>query len=101
MLDLDRASEELKQKNYKQIQEETAWTWASRACVSYQNCENLEGTEKLVCWTVAEELYHESIEHAALSGNDGLLQQIRDAVHPYQEKAAFSMGVKSKETDTV
>lgn len=93
MLDLEKAKLELEQKSYAQIQEETAWTWASRACVSYQNCSNVSFPEKLACWSMGEEYYHEAVEHAALTvDNFGLLKQVRDAVHPFQENASNSMG---------
>lgn len=93
MIDLAKAAQELQQKTYAQIQEETAWTWASRACVSYQNCVAEKFPAKLVCWTLGEEYYHEAVEHAALnSNNPGLVQAIRDAVHPFQEKASNTMG---------
>lgn len=93
MIDLAKAKLELTQKSYAQIQDETAWTWASRACVSYQNCVAEEFPKKLVCWTLGEEYYHEAIEHAALnSNNPGLVQQIRDVVHPFQQGASDCMG---------
>lgn len=91
MLDLDKAREELKNKSYGQLQTDTAWIWSSRACVSYENSVTATGQDKLVFWSVAEELFHEGLEHAALSDEEGLVKVIRDAVHPYQEKAAASM----------
>jgi len=58
--------------------------------------------KKLICWTLAEEYYHEAIEHAALvEGKDGLVRQVREAIHPFQEKAAISMGANPKEVDVV
>jgi hypothetical protein len=92
MLDLDKAREELKNKSYGQLQTDTAWAWGSRACVSYENSIAVTGQEKLVFWSVAEELFHEALEHAAL-GIDGdmIVKAVRDAVYPYQEKAAASM----------
>lgn len=93
MLDLEKARQDLQQKSYAQIQEETAWTWASRACASYENCVKEKFPMKLICWSLGEEYYHEAIEHAALnSSNPGLVQDIRNAVHPFQEKASDSMG---------
>lgn len=93
MINLEQAKLDLQQKTYATIQEETAWTWASRACVSYQNCVAAQFPAKLICWSLGEEYYHEAIEHAALnSSNPGLVQQVRDAVHQYQEQASNSMG---------
>lgn len=102
MLDVQAALKELKEKTYGQIQYETSFKWASRAAASYQNCLSVPVEEKLVCWTIAEEFYHEAVEHAALvSNNDTLLKQIRDLVHPFQEKAAQSMGVNPEKIDLV
>lgn len=93
MVGLDKAKEELSQKTYAQIQEETAWTWSSRACVCYQNCVEEKFPAKLAWWSMGEEYAHESYEHAALTvESPNLLQQIRDAVQPYQEAASNSMG---------
>lgn len=101
MLDVESAKKELGDKSYGQIQEETAWKWASRACASYENVVEAQKARKLIYWTIAEELYHEAVEHAALSGSDELLVKIRDSVHPYQEKAAESMGVDPEALDIV
>lgn len=93
MIDLAKAKVELQQKTYAQIQEETAWTWASRACVSYQNCVSEEFPKKLGWWSLGEEYYHEAVEHAGFNAeNPSLVQQIRDAVHPFQEGASNCMG---------
>lgn len=105
MINLKEALVELQQKDYRTIQEETAWKWASRSCASYENCATVEGqSAKLVCWTLAEEYYHEAVEHAALvEGNESLVNQVRQAVHVYQEKAALVMapGKDPKELDIV
>lgn len=58
---------ELRQKSLHQIQIETAVKWASRACAA-----SLLGLPE-----DAEEYAHEAIEHAALSGNDDLLRDVR------------------------
>jgi hypothetical protein len=95
MLDLAKAKQELSQKTYAQIQEETAWTWASRACASYQGCVAADFPAKLALWSLGEEYYHEAIEHAGFSAaNPTLLQQIRDAVHPFQQGASDCMGAE-------
>lgn len=93
MLNLEQAQAELRQKNYDQIQEETAWVWGSRAAACFQNV--LDGTkDRLACWTLAEEYYHEAIEHAALSTNETLVKEIRVAISSYQEKAAAAMSAE-------
>jgi hypothetical protein len=102
MLKVDEASKELETKSYGQIQKETAWKWASRAAASYQNCSKAKHSEQLVLWTVGEEFYHEAIEHAALvESEDDLPRKIREAVHPYQEDASWSMGFDPEKADIV
>lgn len=102
MLDLDKAREELKNKSYGQLQTDTAWVLGSRACISYENSIVATGSDKLVLWSVAEELFHEALEHAALATDDSLVKTVRDAVHPYQEKAAASiMPPNEDKLDTV
>lgn len=100
MLNLEKARKEMEGKSYSQIQTDTAWTWASRASVSYEKVVSAEQDEKIVFWTVAEELYHEAVEHAALSGSDSLLKSVREAVQPYQEKAVKSIS-PGKELDII
>jgi len=59
------------------IQKETAITWAARAVaclVLYRE------THEPKWFSDAEEYYHEAVEHAALSGDDELLNAIRVAV---------------------
>lgn len=93
MLDLEKALAELKSTNYQQIQEQTAWTWASRACVCYNSCADQQDNRvRLACWAVGEEYYHEAVEHAALyDGEIDLVKAIRQAVAPHQEQASRVM----------
>lgn len=65
-----RAVDELERKSLHDIQVETALMWAGRACVAAR-------TGKLAD---AVEYAHEAIEHAALSGSDGLLDEIREGL---------------------
>jgi hypothetical protein len=102
MLKLKEAKKELEEKTYREVQEETAWKWASRAAASYQNCADAAKGNRLALWTIGEEFYHEALEHAALvEGEDDLLKDIREAVHPYQEKAAESMGYDAEKADVI
>lgn len=64
---IDKAVLELKQKSLNDIQQETAKVWAGRACAAAQAGNAAD----------ALEYSHEAIEHAALSGNDKLLAQVR------------------------
>jgi len=60
---------ELKKKTLHQIQIETAYKWSGRACAA----------SMLGRMDDAEEYAHEAIEHAALSGDDRLLAEVRRA----------------------
>ena len=91
MLDLEKAKKELSEKNLQQIQTETAWTWASRSAVSFENCLTAEGSKKLACWSIGEEYYHEALEHAALVEGEDVIGQVKQALEPYHEKAALDM----------
>lgn len=61
--------EELQKKTLRQIQVDTAYKWSGRACAAA-----LMGR-----MDDAEEYAHEAIEHAALSGDDRLLAEVRRA----------------------
>lgn len=90
MLKIEKAKEELSKKSYRDIQEETAWTWASRACASYSNVLYEEVSNKISILMIAEEYAHESIEHASLvSDNSGpsLLRNIQDSIAPFSSAA--------------
>lgn len=88
MLDLEKARQELGEKNLDQIQKETAVTWASRAAVSFENCLTSEGIKKITCFAIGLEYYHEALEHASLVEGEDVLSQIKKELVPYQEKAA-------------
>jgi hypothetical protein len=64
---VQKALVELGSKTLLDIQVETALTWCGRACAASQ----------LGLHDDAIEYAHESIEHAALSGNEQLLRDIR------------------------
>jgi len=57
-------------KSLHEIQVETAYVWAGRACAAA-----LLGRDD-----DAHEFAHEAIEHAALSGSDVVLRQVREAM---------------------
>lgn len=67
---IEKAKGELSSKSLKQIQIETALTWTGRACASALRGEHDD----------AIEYAHEGIEHAALSGERGLLDQVRSVL---------------------
>lgn len=64
------AIDELQQKSLTDIQVETAATWAYRAWAAY----------RLGMFHDAVEYEHESLEHAALSGNDDVLHAVRSII---------------------
>ena len=61
------AVQELKTKTLQQIQIETAYKWAYRAWAAYRLSYDAD----------AIEYEHEAIEHAALTGVDGVLDEVR------------------------
>lgn len=65
--------EQAEGKSLRDIQIETAMVWCGRACVAAAMDKHDD----------AVEYAHEAIEHAALSGQDGLLRAIRDQLRSY------------------
>lgn len=65
---------ELEQKSLRDIQIETAHKWAGRACAAMVLGRPIEE---------AAEYGHEAIEHAALSGDDGVLAAVRALLAEY------------------
>lgn len=101
MLNLEAAKAELLTKSYNDIQKETAWKWASRAAVTFQEVVR-DPINALSSWIAAEEYFHEAVEHAALYDDTTLLAEIRDAVRPYEVAAhdlldTFSAPFEEKE----
>lgn len=70
---VDKGREELLKKSLNDIQKETARVWMGRACAAM-----LVGRP-----ADAKEYAHESIEHAALSGDNVLLESIRTMLKRY------------------
>ena len=68
-----RALTELKQKDLRVIQRETAMVWYGRAVAAAMMVNSAD----------AIEYAHEAIEHAALSGADTLLRDIRAGLRQY------------------
>lgn len=102
MLKLEEARQELKSKTYQQIQKETAIKWASRAAAAFELCSEAKDADKLLHWSIGEDTYHEALEHAILADEDGkLAREVREAVHPYLDKAAESMDSDPKKADVI
>jgi hypothetical protein len=89
MLKIREAKKELAEKSYRDIQESTAWTWASRGVASYQNVMIVSKDKKMAYYLLAEEYSHEAREHAALveAGASSLLSQVQAAIVPHALKA--------------
>lgn len=66
---VEKAREELGDRDLLAVQRDTARTWAGRALVAHEAGRTMD----------AHEYAHESIEHAALSGDNRLLDEIRAA----------------------
>lgn len=89
MLKVKEAKEELSKKTYRDIQVETAWKWASRAAASYENVLTCADDKKFATYLLAEEYYHEAVEHAALVPTlpEDELKKLQSEVIPYALKA--------------
>jgi hypothetical protein len=70
---IQKALPELGQKTLRTIQIDTAYTWCGRACAAAE----------LGLHADAIEYAHEAIEHAALSGDNGVLAELREAFALY------------------
>jgi hypothetical protein len=70
---IERGLVDVQTKTLKQIQIETAYVWAGRACAA-----SVLGLDH-----DALEYAHEAIEHAALSGNEAVLGEISSALAEY------------------
>jgi hypothetical protein len=92
-LKIKKAKEELKEKSYLDIQKETAWKWASRSAASYELAiEEKDIHRKVAIFQVAEEFYHEAIEHAALYEDCGkLLSELDKELDQYKERATADL----------
>jgi hypothetical protein len=83
------AKEELGKKSYRDIQVETAWKWAARACASYENVLTADRHQKFQIYLLAQEYEHEAVEHAALvpTNADDLLERVQELLSQYHVDA--------------
>jgi hypothetical protein len=84
-LDVKKAAKEIAEKSLDDIQKETAWTWAARSCAAYVAARKIP-KDKAKWEHDALEYQHEATEHAALSEDDNLIHEIREAIRAYQKK---------------
>jgi hypothetical protein len=79
---VEKASGELSQKSLHDIQVETAYTWCGRACAaSHKVASGHPDVDRLLGDAI--EYAHEAIEHAALSGDDAVLDEVRATLRAY------------------
>jgi hypothetical protein len=92
-LKVKEAREELGGKSYLEIQKDTAWKWASRGAASYDlSIEEKDLARKVAIFSVAEEYYHEAVEHAALYEDGGeLLGKVDKELEQYRERATADL----------
>lgn len=86
MLEVEKAREEILSKTNDQINEETAWTWASRAAAAFVLSKTSETERQREEFRLrGVDLLHEALEHAALVGDDAsFLQTIIDSIRQVQ-----------------
>jgi hypothetical protein len=78
------AKKELDSKSLKDIQIETAKTWAKRAEEAYKRAID----EKSIKWLLdGDEYFHESIEHSSLSEDLTVFEEIRAKLMPIRKQA--------------
>jgi hypothetical protein len=86
-LSLDEARAELAAKTIRQIQEETAISWARRAVAAYENAGRAINPATKLRWILDAHAYSdEALEHASLA-HDQALPIIKEILRPWQ--AAF------------
>lgn len=71
---IERGLADVTTKTLNEIQIETAYVWAGRACAAASVGLNDD----------AREYAHEAVEHAALSGHLGVLADVEQALAQYQ-----------------
>lgn len=76
LLHADEAQAELRQKTIIDIERETAIKWGDRAAAAYGLAAKSEGDRRMQWLNDATNYRQESIEHAAMTGDIGLLKEI-------------------------
>lgn len=90
-IDITKAIKELQSKTHQEIEEESALSWANRACASYYMVSHggLNPGEALRHLIEAEDYFGEAVEHAAKKEDMGsLVHQVQVAIKPYQDAAS-------------
>lgn len=76
ILDLDEHRKELKENTMLDIERDTAKTWGGRAVAAYSLANEATGEDRVNWLRDAENYRQESIEHAAMTEDIELLQNI-------------------------
>jgi NADH:ubiquinone oxidoreductase subunit E len=94
MFDLKKAELELSKNTIQQIEQQTAYTWASRSWVAYSN---FMKTKDFRWFEDAEQYYLEACEHAACYTKDALslLKEIKEKLDPIKKDAELIVRKKS------
>ncbi len=83
-IDIQKANNELQINTYEQIQEQTAWNWASRAAAAYLRSINSTKVDQKLTWFETA-----TIEHASINPN--LVQEVIKELNNYKVKCKDSI----------
>lgn len=89
-IDITKSLKEIQSKTHLEIEEDSALSWANRACAAYYLIShgNLLPAEALRRLIEAEEYFGEAVEHAAKFEDMGsLVHQVQIAIKPFQDAA--------------
>lgn len=89
-IDITKALKELNTKTHQEIEEESALSWANKACAAYYLISHggLQPQDALRRLIEAEDYFGEAIEHAAKKEDMGsFVHQLQVAIKPYQDAA--------------
>ena len=88
-LNIEKALEEIQTKSDWEIETQTGYTWASRACASFSLVKTSEELSDKIRWLVkALDYEHETLEHLSLNGDGGVeLAKVKEIVDKYKEEA--------------
>ena len=100
-VDVDGARAEILNKDYGQIQHETALKWAARGLAAYELSAESETIQEAIGWLeLGNEFTHEALEHAALVEDGGeLLVQIGQSCSEEKHKTTSILFGESTDAD--
>lgn len=94
MLDVDKATKELRSTSLDAIERTTALTWGARAAASYRLAMGEKSMEeRFRRFYEGENFRQEAFEHASMADEDGtLLREVRKEVDESRSKALARLG---------